>query len=466
MSNPPFNKILIIDGDENISITLSKFLADNEFEVYVEDSVQASIDTIRNKKIDLVVTDFDVAKYTGIEILKKVKVIDSSIQVIIVTAYQDIRLAVQALKKGAYDYVVKPLYTDEILGTINEALETRQDLKYSPQRKSKTKKEAKPLYIIGPSYQSQLVEKHINLIAPTDMSVIISGETGTGKEYVARSIHEKSKRAKMPFVAVDCGAMSSELAGSELFGHVKGAFTGAITDRKGCFERAHGGTLFLDEIGNLSYDNQVQLLRALQEGAVNPVGGSKEVLVNVRVLVASNDDLRSLVESNEFREDIFHRLNEFRIDLAPLRKRPDDIEVFAQHFLKLANKKLDKKIQGFEPEVLAKFKTYDWPGNLRELRNIVRRCVLISTGNKIDQNSPPGEISALDSNIDFEQNRVLNSDTPISLKKIVEQAERGAIIQVLKQTNFNKTKTAELLQVDRKTLYNKMRALNISDENN
>jgi two-component system response regulator HydG len=306
-----------------------------------------------------------------------------------------------------------------------------------------------------------MVQKHIALIAPTDMSVIITGETGTGKEYVAKAIHEKSTRREEQFIAVDCGAIPNELAGSELFGHVKGAFTGAISDKKGCFERADDGTLFLDEIGNLNYENQVQLLRVLQEKVVRPVGGTKEIPVNVRILTATNEDLKEAVKNGDFREDIYHRLNEFRIELVPLRERPKDIEVFAHYFLKLANKQLNKQKSGFEEDAMRKMLAYHWHGNLRELRNVVKRSVLICQQEYIDVSSLPVEISQLPENPEINQSILLKSEIPISLKKIAENAERGAIIEILQQTEYNKTKTAVLLQIDRKTLYNKMKAYNI-----
>ncbi|QSE95901.1 sigma-54-dependent transcriptional regulator [Fulvivirga lutea] len=462
MIKPASRSILIIDGDESISIKLNKYLSKKGFNVLVEDSVQSALSLIKKEKIDLVITDFELAKYTGIELLQKVKIYNPAIQVIIVTAYAEIRLAVEALKKGAFDYVTKPLFPDEILDTINNALEARLEALEQPKVSNRKSNKVVPKYINGSSYQSQLVEKHIDLIAPTDMSVIISGETGTGKEYVARRIHMKSKRNNMPFVAVDCGTLPHELAGSELFGHVKGAFTGALSDHKGCFERAHGGTLFLDEIGNLSYENQVQLLRALQEGVIRPVGGSKEIRVNVRVLVATNEDLKMLVEKGNFREDIYHRLNEFKIDLAPLRERNEDIEIFAAHFLKLANTKLKKNITGFSVDVLEKFKMYDWPGNLRELQNMIKRAVLICKSDKIEISCLPPEITQLKSFNDLSTSiMVANGTEAISLREITERAERGAILEVLRQTDYNKTKTASLLQIDRKTLYNKMKSLKI-----
>jgi two-component system, NtrC family, response regulator HydG len=454
--------IMIVDGDENINVHLKKFLRKKEFDVCTTSSGSEAIASLKGKSVDLVICDFKLSDQSGIDLLQKVKVIDPLIQVIICTSYSNIRVAVDAVKKGAFDYVTKPLFPDELLLTIRDALDKR---KRRPGRRNGArigKKQTEDQYIIAPSYQSQLVQKHINLIAPTNMSVIICGETGTGKEYVARSIHEKSDRRHQPFVAVDCGAIPSELAASELFGHVKGAYTGAIAGKKGCFERANGGTLFLDEIGNLSYDNQMQLLRVLQEKVVRRVGGTTEVPVDIRLLAATNEDLKTAVKSGDFREDVFYRLNEFKIELSPLRERPEDIEVFAGHFLKMANRQLEKQVGGFEESTLRKLMSYHWHGNLRELRNVVKRAVLVCESHQIDDACLPVEISHAEIEKDFCGNVLLNSDVQISLKEVAERAERGAILEVLKQTDFNRTKTAKLLQVDRKTLYNKLSAYDIS----
>ena len=462
MTKPSDEKILIINGVENISITLKDFLTKNGFKLWVVNTAQKAIDCIQQNNIDLVISDFELTRYTGIEILQKIKILNPSIQVIIVTAYPEIRLAVEALKKGAFDYVTKPIYPDEILSTIKDAITSKRKKRRDSNKIKRKSFFTNRKYLVGPSYQSQLVQKHIDLIAPTNMSVIICGETGTGKEYVARSIHSKSKRSNEPFVAVDCGALPNELAASELFGHVKGAFTSAIKDKTGCFELANGGTLFLDEIGNLSYENQIQLLRVLQEQVVRKVGDTKEVRINVRVLVATNEDLMKKVKEGAFREDIFHRLNEFKIEIPPLRDRQADIDAFSQHFLKLANRQLDKKVTGFTDEALKKMKCYSWPGNLRELRNVIKRAVLISSSKEIDSSSLPIEIGQIaEEDKEFYGSLLVNGETQISLKKIIEQAEKGAIVEVLKQTDYNKSKTAELLQVDRKTLYNKIKSLGI-----
>lgn len=459
-------KILIVDDEPDICLLLKKYFKKKGYEAFSQPNGENAIKWLRTNEVDLVICDFKLPDYTGLEILQKIKIISSDIQVIIITGYSDVRVAVDALKKGAYDYVTKPLYPDEILVTVEQALSaksqlvtTQTDTKVEPGKSEKAI--ASPSdYISGTSHQAKAVIKHIDLIAATDMSVVIEGETGTGKEYVARAIHERSHRDKKPFVAVDCGALPMELAASELFGHVKGAFTGAVQDKKGCFERANGGTLFLDEIGNLSYENQLNLLRVLQERVVRKVGGAEEKTVDVRVLVATNENLREKVKSGEFREDIYFRLNEFKIELSALRERPGDIEVFAQHFLILANQQLNKVVKGFTSDVIQIFRTYSWPGNLRELKNVIKRGVLLSTADKVTAECLPQEIltpSVAEENMDM----VFNGAIPSSLKAVAEQAEKQAILLVLEKTNRNKSKTAELLGVDRKTLYNKMRAYGI-----
>jgi two-component system response regulator HydG len=311
----------------------------------------------------------------------------------------------------------------------------------------------------GPSPASELVRKHIELVAPTDMTVLISGETGTGKEYVARAIHTRSKRTDKPFVAVDCGALPKELAGSELFGHVKGSFTGAIADKRGSFEEADGGTLFLDEIGNLTYENQMKLLRVLQERTIRRLGSEKEIPVDVRVLAATNADLRKSVAEGRFREDLFHRINEFSIELLPLRDRRADIEIFARHFLGLAAQQLDKQAKEFAPNVRQKLLEHQWHGNLRELGNVVRRAVLLADGPQVTLEClPVGFLAEGSPALRVDGRPTIPSD---DLRGVSAQAERQAILAALERTGFNKSRTATLLNIDRKTLYNKLKALGI-----
>lgn len=458
-------KILIIDDDNDICLLLNKFLTKNNYEVDYVNTGEEGIRILKKKTFDLVISDYRLPDEDGISILRKIKIINPDTAVVIITGYSDVRIAVQTLKHGAYDYVTKPLYPDEILVTVKEAIKQQKAQKEPAERggdhrrKSKTKPKA---FVVGRSSQSEIVQKHIELIAPTDMSVIITGETGTGKEFVANAIHNKSRRREHPFVAIDCGALPKELAGSELFGHMKGAFTGALADKQGSFELANGGTLFLDEIGNLTYENQIKLLRVIQERKIKRLGGIRDIDIDVRVIAATNEELKDTVRNGKFREDLYHRLNEFKIELSPLRERKTDITIFAEHFLELANDQLEKDVEGFEPEVEEKLKNYYWHGNLRELQNVIKRAVLLCQHNKISLECLPSEIISPD----YLSSAMTSSDVQVAdvtnLKSVSENAERSAIISVLEKTGYNKTKAAEVLNIDRKTLYNKLKAYDIN----
>lgn len=293
---------------------------------------------------------------------------------------------------------------------------------------------------MGKSAVARQMRDHILRVAPTRMSVLILGESGTGKEYVARMIHDNSTRRDKPFIAVDCGSLSRELAPSELFGHLKGSFTSAVEDKTGVFVQAGQGTVFLDEVGNLSYDVQVQLLRTLQEQSVRPVGSAKDVKIDVRIIAATNENLETAIAEGRFREDLFHRLNEFSVFIPPLRERKEDIAIFAEEFLRQANKELDKEIKGFSPEAISMLKSYHWNGNLRELRNMIRREVLFAPGDIITPDNFP----------------VLTTVPAGDDHALYPQNEREQIETALRKARGNKTLAAQLLKIDRKTLYNKM----------
>jgi len=365
------------------------------------------------------------------------------------TSYADIKMAVQAIKQGAYDYVSKPVKTEELLNIIHKALDNSA-------KKEKSSLDKSFHYIAGETEEALKINKHIQLVAPTNFSVIILGESGTGKEYVARMIHLESDRKNKPFVAIDCGALSKELAGSELFGHVKGSFTGAMNDKVGQFEAANKGTLFLDEIGNLSYEVQVKLLRALQERKIKRIGSNHDIDVDVRIIVATNEDLKDAVEQGDFREDLYHRLNEFSIHIYPLRERKNDIVLFADHFLQQANQELKKSITGFDPEVKDKLLNYQWPGNIRELKNLIKRAVLLASDDLITHECLPQEI--LEARTMTETVEVFsNSSDASDLKAIAEKNERAIILKTLEKVGYNKSKAARMMNIDRKTLYNKLK---------
>src|SRR6478609_1022992 len=349
-------RVLIIDDDKDICLMLSKFLKKNNYEVDIAATGEEGLKQLRNTEYALVLCDYRLPDMTGIDTLRKIKLLQPATAVIIITGYSDVKTAVETFRYGASDYVTKPLYPDELLVTIRETIEknekrnsgeTASDEPKSESSKKSKRSSSSDQFISGKSAQALTVQRYVELIAPSDMSVIITGETGTGKEYVAQSIHKLSKRNGSPFVAIDCGALPKELAGSELFGHVKGSFTGAINDKPGSFELADSGTIFLDEVGNLSYENQIKLLRVIQERKIKRIGATKEISVDVRIIAATNENLANAVKEGRLREDLYHGLNEFKIELAPLRERKEDILFFAEFFLRKANQSLGKEVKSF-----------------------------------------------------------------------------------------------------------------------
>jgi two-component system response regulator HydG len=468
-------KILVVDDDIDICLLLSRFLTKNDFEVTTTHSGKKALELIKGTFFDLVLCDFRLGDMDGFEVLKKTKEINAEIRIVIITGYSDIKIAVNAIKLGAFDYVIKPLLPDEILLVIKKALEAKEPAAKVPMHDSVANiKQPAPFvpeysdnFIIGESEESKELYRQIDLVAPTNYSVIIYGESGTGKESVAQSIHNRSNRRNKPFVAMDCGVLSKELAGSELFGHEKGSFTGALNSKIGHFELANGGTLFLDEIYNLSYEIQVSLLRVVQERKAKRIGSTKEIDLDVRIIVATNENLYEACRKGTFREDLYHRFNEFSINIEPLRNRNKDIMIFAKHFLGVSNRELGKSIKGFSDEVITSFMTYQWPGNLREQKNVIKRAALLTDGDWIQSKSLPVEISNhLKFSFADKPAATNTSATAVSagvpnLKNVGLEAEYETIISVLKQVNFNKTKAAQVLNIDRKTLYNKMKACNI-----
>jgi two-component system response regulator HydG len=452
------SKILCIDDDMDISILIKRLLEKNGYKAETAINGKKGLELLEKGKHDLVLCDFRLPDKDGLEMIQEIKKLNPQASIITITGYSDVKTAVQAIKFGAYEYVTKPIHPDELLLTIKKALATENKTVKTPQPVKKTA--PKPSnrrfeYVQGSSSASAQVYKLIKLVAPTNMSVVVLGETGTGKEFAAKAIHENSDRSEQAFVAVDCGALPKDLAGSELFGHVKGAFTGALKDKQGHFERANGGTLFLDEIGNLSYENQIKLLRVLQERKVQRIGGDKEIDVDIRIIVATNERLQNAVRKGEFREDLYYRINEFKIQLPALRERKSDISIFAEHFLNLANDNLNKEVEGFDKEVMDKISEYYWPGNLRELKNVIQRAVLLTPEKSIALDALPDEIIHPQF---FDIKEEDESEEITDLKSVVEKAETKAIGAILKKTAYNKSKAAEILKVDRKTLYNKINA--------
>lgn len=446
-------RILVVDDDSTFCLMLKTYLTKQGHQVNEAFSFDEASRLIRSNKYEVVLSDYRLPEKSGMEVLGEAKRKNQSTIVILMTGYADIRMAVKAIKLGAYDYVTKPINPDEILAAINNALSADSSVKPAESNIHSDSSN----FIKGDSEYSQQVNKYISIVAPTNLSVIIHGDSGTGKEFIARQIHRESKRAKKPFVAIDCGALPKELAASEFFGHIKGSFTGAISDKVGQFEVANGGTLFLDEIGNLPYDVQVNLLRAIQERKVKRIGDSKEIPVDVRIIVATNENLLEMVNRGNFREDLYHRLNEFSIRVAPLYERKSDLLIFAKTFLDQANHELGKNINGFDSDVMDILMSYSWPGNLRELKNVIRRAVLLEQCSMISIISLPIEIIKKD-NLSTGDAKKPDTD---NLREMKEKAEYELIMSTLEKVRFNKSKAAQLLDIDRKTLYNKMKQYGI-----
>jgi len=445
--------ILLVEDDTTFSAIIENYLKKNGYHVDPYFSVSNGIDALKKNKYDLVLLDYRLGDGNGLEVLDYMQADEIDIPTIIMTAFSDVRTAVKAMRKGVYDYITKPVNPDELLMILKEALSNPSE-KSSPHLKEKINAQSSfddKEYVKGKSKGANKLQEYIELVAPTDMSVLIRGESGTGKEYVAQSIHRKSKRADKPFVSIDCGTLSKELAGSELFGHVKGSFTGALADKKGQFEEASGGTLFLDEIGNLSYDVQVKLLRTLQERVIQPIGANKSIKVDVRVIAATNDDLLGSSSGGDFREDLYHRINEFEIHVPPLREREKDLKLFTDFFVEKANHELGRDVKKLDEEVIAVFESYDWPGNLRELKNVVKRMVLLTQDDTVRISALPEDMvhSLKNTNDQYD----ISGD---DLRSQNEAHERQLIIEVLQKVKYNKSKAAQLLNIDRKTLYNKL----------
>ena len=431
--------ILIVEDDITFSLMLTTWLGKKGFVVRSSSSVSDAKRRLGEEAFDLVISDLRLPDSDGIDLLKWLKNTHPSLPLIMMTSYAEIQTAVQAMKLGAADYIAKPLNPDELLGKIKELVHVEEK---APTRVPVSS--APDLYIEGQSQAARQLYEHVRLVAPTDMSVLITGASGTGKEYIARRIHEQSNRSKAPFVAVDCGAIPKELSASEFFGHVKGSFTGAIENKTGAFVAAQGGTIFLDEIGNLTYEVQVQLLRALQERKVKPIGSNQEIAINVRLISATNENLRQAIEKGDFREDLYHRINEFTIRIPDLKERKEDLLLFANHFLDLANSELQKDIIGFDNDTMQLFQSYSWPGNLRQMKNVIKYATLLATGRYITRKELPEELT-----------ENLSSHTNIQLKNV--EHERDLIRKALQECGNNKTRAAQLLGIDRKTLYNKLK---------
>lgn len=476
-------KILIVDGDISMCMLLEQYFSKNNFSVkYVHTAPNAL------KKIDefhpaIILIDYGLIDIHGKNLLKQFSELNHLIKVIVISSHMDVKHVVCAIKQGAYDYIIKPLFPEEILLTVNNALFDQVN-NGSVSLNANNQLQGAPNYFFSESKEYGVVQSQIQLVAPTNYSVIIYGESGSGKERAAVEIHLKSDRSNEPFIPIDCGTLSKELAASELFGHEKGSFTGAIEQKIGILELANSGTIFLDEVSNLTYEVQVSLLRVVQERKIRRIGGKKDIEIDIRIIVASNEHLWEMTQQGKFREDLFHRFNEFSIKLPPLRNRKLDIEAFSSFFLSQSNQELGKNVVGFRPEVMQLFLDYAWPGNLRELKNTIKRAALLESTSLIqistlpiemlqqiqcqlialkeDKNYTPHPLSFILSDIQIKSNpeenvNEISSENNKALKKVSIGAEYKMILETIKKVKNNKSKAANLLQIDRKTLYNKLK---------
>ena len=469
--------LLIVEDDIAFGTMLQTWLRKKGFEVDKATSVGAAVKLLSSDKcVNLVLSDLRLPDHDGLRLLAWMRKSNINAPFIVMTNYAEVQNAVLAMKSGAADYIAKPVQPDILLQKINDAIKgndaingntannnikenattaAKENKKPSANNSStsasstKSSSSSTPRYIEGKSEASRQLYSYVELVAPTPMSVLILGASGTGKEYVAHRIHELSQRHDRPFFALDCGAIPRDVAASEFFGHKKGAFTGADADKRGAFEVANGGTLFLDEVGNLSYDVQVQLLRALQERRIRPVGGTEEISIDIRLVCATNENLAEAVSEGRFREDLYHRINEFTIYMPKLSERGTDLFLFADLFMRHANEELDRSVEGFDSAAAEMLASHSWPGNLRELNNVVKRAVLLTRGKLITT---------------AELSMAMGPTKPIPVATLHdEDTERSRIIAALQQTNGNKAKAARLLGVDRKTIYNKIEKLGIEE---
>lgn len=454
-------KILIVEDDVAFGAMLNTWFSKNQWEPVLTSKVETAKQELLIDNFDLVLSDLRLPDGDGIILLTWMRENKMTAPFIIMTSYSDVQTAVMAMKMGASDYLSKPINPTILQQKIEMAMKHSVTETIRTEEKPKNPKaNSRRKMIKGCSSVMQRLYSHIDLVAPTKMSVLILGESGTGKEYMARMIHDNSTRKNKPFVAVDCGSLSVELAPSELFGHKKGSFTSAISDKTGVFLEANGGTVFLDEIGNLSYEVQKQLLRALQERKIRPVGSASDINVDVRIVAATNEELEKAIEEGRFRQDLYHRINEFSVNVPPLRDRTEDIEEFCYHFVEQANEELGKNVSAIDNDALAVLRQHDWPGNLRELRNVIRRSVLFTKDEILTKDNIP----------EFHNNMKSTSSTKSVIKEdihtdewalLTRGDEKEQIIAALKKARGNKTVAAKLLQIDRKTLYNKMHLYDI-----
>ncbi|MBC7105896.1 MAG: sigma-54-dependent Fis family transcriptional regulator [Firmicutes bacterium] len=443
-------RILVVDDEESVCRMLRDVLADAGYQVEVAEDGRQALELITGVYYDAVLLDIRMPELDGVQVLEAVRQNGGQVPIILMTAYGTTETAIRAMKLGAFDYVLKPFHLEELLLTVERAVTMQRLAAEVTTLKGELGEDSRLDTIIGRSPKMQQVYKFIGKVADRNVTVLIQGESGTGKELVARAIHRNSRRWNQPFVKINCATIPEALLESELFGHERGAFTGAVGRKLGKFELAHRGTVFLDEIGELSPATQAKLLRFLQEKEFERVGGTETIRVVVRVLAATNRNLQRMVEEGTFREDLFFRLNVVAISLPPLRERKEDVPLLVEYFLKKYTREFNKEVKAFSPEAMDLLRRYDWPGNVRELENLVERAVVMADGPVV----LPGDLPYNLQRTRREEGAVAPRMT---LKEIVADVEREVILRALRENDWNRTATAAALGLNRRSLYAKMK---------
>ncbi|MBU4263994.1 MAG: sigma-54 dependent transcriptional regulator [Proteobacteria bacterium] len=455
--------ILVVDDEPNYLIILAEILRDEGFEVFAAENGEKALEIVRSTDLDLVLTDMQMPVMGGMELLRQIKTINRNLPVIMLTAYGEVDKAVAAMREGAFNYLTKPFKNDELIANITKAVEHYSLLRENTRLRSEVKKRYSFAEMIGKNKQMQLLFNMIEKVAPTSASVLITGESGTGKELVARAIHNYSLRDKEPFISINCAALPESLLESELFGHEKGAFTGAIALRKGRFELADRGTLFLDEIGEMALSLQAKLLRIIQERTFQRVGGTQEQKVDVRIVAATNKDLKEEVEANRFREDLYYRLNVLHVHLPPLRERIEDIPLLAEHFVSKFARRLNKLELKIAPATLRLLTTLPWVGNVRELENTIERASILCLNNTIlpEDVQPEGNTAKLSTPVSqsFDPDDIVPPGTPLPV--MLDAIEEKALRSALSKADFVQTKAADSLGITKSLLQYKMKKFGI-----
>jgi DNA-binding NtrC family response regulator len=460
------SSILIIDDEDSMRVTLSILLKRNGFNVTEAKNGKTALEIINNNLFDLIITDLKIGDISGMEIIQSAKNSSPAAEILVITAYGTIESAVEAMRLGAFDYIVKPFESNQILLTIKKALERKRLINEVKYLRNEIKKRFSIDSIIGKSPEIQKVLETISMVAKVDTTVLLEGESGTGKEVAAKAIHNNSHRSQMPFIAINCGAIPETLLESELFGHVKGSFTGAIFNKKGLFEEADKGTIFLDEIGDTPQSTQVKLLRVLQDHEIRRVGSNAAIKIDVRVIAASNKNLQEMVKEGKLREDLFYRLNVINITIPPLRDRKDDIIPLSEHFIKIYSAKMNKEIKGITPDAVDILMSYNWKGNVRELENIIERTIALSqdsyiTPAALPSNLQKGEIPPFPFFINRSEGGLLKAENSMTLSNL----EKLYIQEVLNSCRWNQKEAAKKLGIGRNTLWRKIKEYNLTISN-